>query len=251
MVLVDLGSPTGGLTQLTVFYSNLLIRLAVNHLLRRKSPWGGHHVRLVIDEAQIPAEALADCAEMLLTTGRSRGISLCLLSQGTVLLDKQLLGVIMTNTPSKLIGRLSAPDAEQLAREQTPEYGIDETVATVRQKFVTAVTNLPDREFFFLTPGERQRFTSMHVDLDGWQQSAEEHSEELEAMKRRLAIPADTPPRVTLADATGGLRPQRRSKAKSGGKLGGRFGEKSGRSATGSKSTSTSKKGKTQTTPWG
>ena len=53
IVLIDLGDPTGGLNSLQEFWANMLVRLIIDHLMQRPSPWTGHHARLVIDEAQI------------------------------------------------------------------------------------------------------------------------------------------------------------------------------------------------------
>lgn len=201
--IVDLGRPFGGMAALQTFYANVIVRLAIEHLLDRPSPWRGHHARIVIDECQVVAPVLADAAEAILTTGRSRGTSLTAISQGTVLIhaaDSTLLRVLMTNTPTKLIGRLAAPDAELLAREQAPSAGIDESLSSVRARFVSTVTNLPDRCFYRLTPGERRRFRSIDVDLGGWRDAAAVQAEAFAAIRTRLALPADSPRRVLLAD---------------------------------------------------
>lgn len=203
ITLVDLGRPTGGLTSLQAFYANVLVRLAVEHLMERDSPWAGHGVRVVLDEAQVVAPVLADAAERVLTTGRSRRVSLISLSQGTTLLasaSPTLLRVLMTNSPFKLIGRLSAPDAELLAREQAAPPGIDEPVGRVRQRFSSAVTNLADRSFFALLPGQRHRFESRTEPLEAWQEAVDAQAQMLSAVRSRLAVPADCPPRVMLAD---------------------------------------------------
>jgi len=217
--LVDLGRPVGGLTSLQEFYANLICRLAIEHLMERPSPWDGHHCRIVVDEAQIVAPVLADRAEVILTTGRSRGMSLTAISQGTTLLhqaSETLLRVLMTNTPTKFIGRLAAPDAELLAREQAPGLGIEESLSVFRGRFTSSVTNLQDREFFLLTPGQRQRFVTADVDMEGWQQATEEQRGEIEAAKRRLALPSETRPRVTLTDVSPApkSRSRRRRKVK-------------------------------------
>lgn len=202
MCILDLGQPTGGLSSLQFFWSNLVVRLVVEFLLERPSPWQGHHTRIVIDEAQIPAVVLADCAERILTTGRSRGISLVTLSQGTVLLkdaSETLLRVLLTNTPNRYIGRLSAADAELLGREVTAGPGVDESVSAIRSRFVSAVTNLNDREFFLLRPGKRERFRSADVPVEAWKQAGEEHADAIAKMKAAHALTTNTP-RVALAD---------------------------------------------------
>lgn len=202
--LVDLGRPTGGLRILQEFYANVICRLAFDYLLERPSPWRGHHVRIVLEEAQVTATVLADCAETLLTRGRSLGLSVVTISQGTVLLREasdSLLGVLLGNTPMKLVGRLAAPDAEIFAREQAPRKGIDESVSEVRTKFVTSITNLDDREFVKITPGGRQRFISAEVDLAGWNEAVVKQAEAIRAARTRLNLPEVATKRVTLAEA--------------------------------------------------
>lgn len=204
IVLIDLGEPPGGLQALQSFWANMLVRLLVEHLMERPSPWTGHHVRLVVDEAQIVAPVLADVAERVLTTGRSRGVSLVVLSQGTALLNEAsdtLLRVLLTNTNVKFIGRLAVADAQLLAKEQSPRAGIDESIAAVRDRFLTSVCNLKDREFYALTPGSREKFTTAIVDMAAWKQAAERHAAEIEAVKTRLALPVNLPPRLTLKQA--------------------------------------------------
>lgn len=205
ITVLHLGQPTGGMASLREFYGNLICRLAIDFLLSRPSPWRGHHVRMVVDEVQIVAPALSDSAEAILTTGRSRGVSLTAISQGTILIERAsetLLRTLFTNSPLKFIGRLSAPDAEMLAREQAPKQGTDENVAAVRSRFSTSVCNLEDRSFFRLLPGDSRRFRTAEVDMDAWQKSAEEKEEEIRNVKNRLALPPDMKPRVTLAEAT-------------------------------------------------
>jgi len=210
ITLIDLGRPTAGLTSLQTFYANLLVRLIVEHLMERPSPYRGAHVRLVIDEAQVVAAVLSDVAERVLTTGRSRAVSLTALSQGTVLLREagaSLLQVLLTNSPLKLVGRLAAPDAALLAREQAPRPGVDEPAGRIRERFASAVTNLPEREFFCLRPSQRQRFTSLTVDLPAWERAAEEGRAVIEAVKERHAVPpADG--RLTLVQAVKSRRPR-------------------------------------------
>lgn len=216
IVLVNLGEPTGGLLSLQAFWANVVVRLAIEHLMERPSPWAGHHARLVVDEAQIVAPVLADVAERVLTTGRSRGVSLVTLSQGTTLIadaSDTLLRVLMTNTPTRLVGRLSAQDAALFARELAPRHGCDESAKTIREKFATAVTNLPDREFFVLTPGGREQFRTVDVDLDAWREAAATRAEEIAAVKTRLALPETTTPRLTLRQAVAALEDDRKSKA--------------------------------------
>lgn len=215
IVIIDLGRPTGGLVALQRFYGNLLVRLAVDHLLERRSPWKGHHVRIAVDEAQVVAPVLSEVAETILTTGRSRGLSLATISQGTTLLkdaSDTLLRVLMTNCPTRLIGRLSAPDAELLSRELAPKRGVDETLSALRTDFVSEVTNLPDRHFIQLTPGLAERFVSEDVDLEAWHAAAETHQGAIQAARLAFALLSDEP-RVRLSTAAGDAeapRPRRR-----------------------------------------
>lgn len=205
ITVLHLGQPTGGMASLREFYGNLICRLAIDFLLSRPSPWRGHHVRMVVDEVQIVAPALSDSAEAILTTGRSRGVSLTAISQGTILIERAsetLLRTLFTNSPLKFIGRLSAPDAEMLAREQAPKQGTDENVAAVRSRFSTSVCNLEDRQFFRLLPGDSRRFRTADVDMEAWRKASEEREEEIRKVKTRLALPPDMRPRVTLAEAT-------------------------------------------------
>lgn len=216
IVLADLGRPVGGLASLQTFYSNLVVRLAVEHLMERPSPWRGHHCRIVVDEAQVVAPVLSDRAEAILTTGRSRGLSLTTITQGTTLLaaaSDTLLRVLMTNTPTRFVGRLAAPDAEMLAREQAPARGVDESLGSFRGRFTAAVTSLEDREFFCLTPGRRERFHTIDVDMDAWRAAGERHASAIEAVKSRLAIPPNTPRAVTLAELVATARPGLRAVA--------------------------------------
>lgn len=201
--LVDLGHPPGGITTLSRFWANLFVRLAADYLMERTSPWPGHHTRICIDEAQVIAETLSDRAEAVLVGGRSRSISMVLLTQGTVLLhdaSPTLLRVLLGNVTTKFLGRLSAADAELYARERAPRLGVEETIASVRQRFVTSVTNLPDRHFYRVRPGEHRRFVSRDVDLPAWEEAAANQAALVQAMKNWLALPPATGPRVTLAD---------------------------------------------------
>jgi hypothetical protein len=203
ITLIDLGRPTGGLSTLQAFWTNLLVRLLIQHLLERPSPWAGHHARVVVDESQVVAPVLADMAEQVLTTGRSRGVSLVTMSQGTALIHKAsdtLLDVLLTNTPTKFVGRLGAVDAQLLAKSLTAKQGVDESTQVIRNRFISAVTNAADRQFFLLEPGSIQRFRSLDVDLDGWEQAAERRVEKIREVKSRFALPEGSKPRRRLSD---------------------------------------------------
>ena len=193
--------------QLQDIWSNLTLRSVCQFLLQRPSPATDEpHVRLVIDEAHTVIPAITDMALTLWTTGRSRNISLVVCTQnlGTIVKnDPDLLPVILGNSPTKFIGRLDADDARVLARAQTPSPGVDESIGEVQARFLATVTSLPDREFIALTPGERRRFRSMDLDVDGWDKAFKDRACEIEAVKARFALPPDdglAP--VTLAQAS-------------------------------------------------
>ena len=151
------------------------------------------------------APVLTDVAERIFTTGRSFGISAVIASQGTALLKaaggETLLRVLMTNAPMKVIGRLAAPDAELLSREQAPGGGVETSISEVRSRFVGATTNLKDREFLRITPGETTRFRSKDVALDAWRAATQERAADLARVRSRLALPADLEPTPPLAQA--------------------------------------------------
>lgn len=219
IVILAVGRPPAGLSFFQQFAARSFATFLCDFLFERVSPWTGHHVRVVIDEAQVVAEALADRAERLYSEGRSRGVSLTTITQGTALLrdaSPTLLDVLLANCPTKLIGRLNAPDAQLLARGQTTRRGIDERLSEVREKFIAEVTNLPDREFLRLEPGEAVRFTSRPVDLDAWKRAAEEHRDEIEKVKSRMSL-APGPPRMTLEEAVP-LLERERVRVRGGGK---------------------------------
>ena len=161
------------------------------------------------------ASVLSDTAERVLTTGRSRGVSLTVLSQGTTLLrdaSNTLLKVLFTNSPTKFIGRLAAQDAQLLAKEQSPKLGIDESIASIRSRFVASITNLKDRDFYYLAPGSRQKFHTVDVEVGRAEVVAQNMSAELEAVKTRLKIPTDLQPRITLDQIKSPPKPKSRKK---------------------------------------
>ena len=201
---VHLGTPPGGIEALPRLYGSVIGRVLIEHLFERPSPYGGHPVRLVFDEAQVVASVLSSYLDALLTRGRSLALSACVITQGTTLLHQAsdtIIPLLMTNAPMKLVGRLAAPDAELLARNLAPKAGIDETTAAVRTRFVATATNLKDREFIRLRPGETTRFRSSDIDLEGWEAAATRYADEIAAVKRRMA-PPKAGPRVTLQQAT-------------------------------------------------
>lgn len=202
--LLDLGRPFGGMPGLQTFWASLLAALAIDHALARPSPFvGGHHLRIVIDEMQIVAPVLAPRAESLLTTGRSRAVSSVYISQGTALIQRAsdaLIPTLLTNCPTKMVGRLAAADAELLASDQTPRPGNTERPKLLRERFAAAVCNLPDRRFFLLEPGRRRRFTSEPIDIRNFEAAAEREAALIAAAETRFALPASSPPRTTLAE---------------------------------------------------
>jgi hypothetical protein len=206
LCLIVLGEPFGGMTGLQTFWASLLAILGIDHALARPSPFvDGHHLRIVIDEFQIVAPVLSERILSLLTTGRARHTSVILASQGTALISRAaeaLIPAIMTNCPSKLVSRLSATDAELFSRELTPTPGNPERPKYLRERFAAALSNLPDRQFWYLEPSRRRRFTSAPIDMAQWERAAEEHTEAIAAAERRFALPASTPPRTTLSELT-------------------------------------------------
>jgi hypothetical protein len=220
IVLVNLGSPFGGLVALQPFFANVIARLAADHLLARPSPWCGAHVRVVLDEAQVVASTLADVAERILTVGRSKGISLTTITQSPTLIhaaSDTLFRVLLTNAAAgKIIGRLSAPDAEMLSRERAPSAGVDDSIGNVRARFVSTITNLPDREFIFLAASRSARFRSSPIDTASWDRAKKTRGPELRSVRDRLALPPSLPPRWSLValPPPAGSEPQRRSAKK-------------------------------------
>jgi hypothetical protein len=201
IVIADLGNPPAGMASITRYYANLLVRLVIQYLLERPSPWQGNCVRLVIDESQIVVPVIASVAQHLLETARSRGISLTLMTQGTATIRKEaptLLASLMTNVKTIFAGRLSAQDAEALSRELSPSPGVEQSVSSLRQKFVARTTNLAQREFVRLGAGERSVFRSNDVPLDAWQEAARARADELTAVKERLNPELGTGPRPPL-----------------------------------------------------
>lgn len=208
LAMLDLGRPQGGLGSLRTFYANLVARLALDHLRARPSPWAGHHAAVACDEAQILTPVLGDLAEDLLTTGRSRGIALVVLSQGTTLIAEQnaaLLRVLVGNTPFKLIGRLDSTDSTLFAKHAAEPRRSGDSLDAARARLTANICNLPDREFYALTPGGRRRFTSAPVDMPAWEVAAERGAGWITWVRNRLALPADQGPRLTLREATPAL----------------------------------------------
>ncbi len=173
ITVLDLSDPLG-VGELRGFFASLVLRLALDQLLERPSPWRGHHTRLVVDEAHLVADVLADSITELVTTSRSRGASWIGAVQGTVLLSQAspaLLEVLLTNC-EKLIGRLHARDAELLARAVAPARGSDESFASVRARVAAQVVGFRDREFYQLNQDGRRRFVAREHDVEAWLRAA-------------------------------------------------------------------------------
>lgn len=191
IVLVALGDPPGGLLELQKIWANLFVRLAVDHLLERPSPYTGHAARLLLEEAHLLGDVLSDVGEVLLTTGRSRKIGVCILAQGTVLLDAaspRLLEVIMNNVAETWIGRVAAPDALLFARSVAPRSGVVDHIREVQEKTAVTITNLPNRSFLALRPGERRRFTSFAVDQAELMKRAETNRAAIDSVRARYVV---------------------------------------------------------------
>ncbi len=212
ITIIDLsGSPTPGLRAV---WSSIVLRRVIDAALARPSPFDGHHLRISQDECHLTAPVLSASAEELATTGRSKGASAIYLSQGTVLLDRAspaLVDVLLTNSPTQIVGRVGAPDAKLLSRFVSPSPGVSESVGAVQGVFAATVANLADRTFIERTPGGRTRFRSADVDLAAWTEAAERHASAIERAKTRWMLDRGDGERVTLEQAaTEGLRPPRR-----------------------------------------
>lgn len=176
MVLVDLGSPPGGMAALQYILSGLLMQHLIEWLYERPSPaTNHHHIRLVLDEAQIPAVAMGPLAAHLYATARSRNISITMLSVGSTLLrdaSKVLWEVAVSNS-RVITGRLGAQDAKLLATTVSPGIGIDETIGAVAARFTATVCNLPAGEFIDLSPRARHRFVARTESVQDWDNAVE------------------------------------------------------------------------------
>ena len=196
IVVIDIGHPPGGLKSLITFWANLLLRQFVDHLLARPSPWTGHHTRLVIDEAHIVSPVLSDVAEVLLTTGRSRGVSLVTMTQTLSLLQRssaELVRCLEANVPFKLAGRLALADAETMARG-TGAAGAQ------KERLVQVVANLPDRHFFCLQPGAVAKLKTCEVAIRAWIDAEQRHASDIVTARTRFGVPLSTRRRVQLRD---------------------------------------------------
>ena len=204
ILLIDLGKPPEGLVSLQRFQSNLWSRFFLSGLsLDRPSPWAGSQRMLVIDEAHIVAPLLADELEVAVTTLRSYGGAVCLMTQTVALLraaSPTLLPVLLGNTAVRFSGRLAASDAEALVRELGKVPGVEEPLARVRSRIASELISLPDRQFMKFEPGGRQQFTSNEVDLSAWSAAAEEHAGTISAIRSAGFGTLPDGPRPTLAE---------------------------------------------------
>ncbi len=212
ITLLAAGNPYGGMVSQQEYWCSCFVRLIAERLLERPSPFPGHFCRLIVDEAQIPAQVLADVAEHLLSTGRSRAIALTIMSQSTVLLaeaSRTLPRLMLANSPHKIVGRMEVKDCELFAKEQAPAPGTEQSLSSLRQNLVASLTNLPDREFYYFTPGNRQRFRTVDVNIAGWNKAAEKLQDDLDRVRSRLAIPLPDQPRTILPPVAQGRKPKR------------------------------------------
>ncbi len=202
VTLIDLGPAP--LPSLAECFGNILFSLLSAHLLARPSPSTAFpHCTCVLDEGHMLAEALENTALFWTTLGRSKNLSLTVLTQGTKLLAErspQLLSSLQTNANIKSIARMSAPDAEQWVRDAASRPGVEESLSAVRSRLVGVVTNLADQEFLYLTAGSAVRAHSLPVDLAAWTAAGVAHAADVDAVKRRWTPPEGFPPRVQLAD---------------------------------------------------
>lgn len=199
--LLDLGRPPGGLTALQQFFASMFALVAVSHLMERPSPFIGHPAVLVADEAQQIVSVLGGgLGEHVLCTGRSRAVSLTLLSQATTAFRREapgLLDLIAANAPLQIVGRLAPDDAQVFARAVAPSEGVNESAGRLRQRFAGMVSNLPDREFVALRPGSRSRFVSREVDVGAWEEALREV--DYSALAARAEVPVRSE-RLRLSD---------------------------------------------------
>lgn len=215
ITIVDLSGPPGGLSALQTLWASLVVRVVAEHLLARTSPWKGHRAHIIVDEAQVIAGVLSDIFERAATQGRSRGISMTLMTQGTALLSeesKTLLPVLLSNVQYSYVGRMNASDAELFAAEQAPVYGSEERIRDVRERLAAEICNLQPREFLELRPGSSRRFRTADVPLSEWRAAAERHQDAIEAARSCYALPPSTGPRPFLEDLAPAAeeRPRRR-----------------------------------------
>jgi len=204
--LVDLGEPFGGMPALQSFWAGLFVALAIDHALTRPAPFAtGHHLRIVVDEVQTVAAVLAARSESLLATGRARNLSLTVAGQSAVAINRAAEGVLaglLANAALRIVGRLSAEDADLMAKQIAPLPGSSERPKFLRERFQAAVCNLPDRQWFLLEPGQRQRFTSRPIDGVAWETAHQRAGRELQAAAEHAAVRLDGPPRASLAELT-------------------------------------------------
>ncbi|MFA5061674.1 MAG: hypothetical protein WC526_00830 [Patescibacteria group bacterium] len=219
IVLIDCSRPTAGLSALQIYWASLLTRLLLSHLIQaRPCPSRGHHhLRIVVDEAPMVLNStiVAEAVNTLVTTGRSRNLSIVLICQGTSQIqDPALLSILVGNT-TRIVGRCCAKDADLLARDVAPGAGVDESASSVRARVSSSISNLADGEFYRFGPGRRERFTNIQVDMNAWKTAAQRHAAAIGAARNRLAMPPDFSPRVSLADALAERRAQQKRQDKS------------------------------------
>jgi|GEM_PF-1942370 len=189
VLLVDIaGAPT---TTLRDVFANLLLRLVFDQALSRPSPWKGWPLRVTVDEAHTVAPTLADVAELVATTGRSKGISATYSLQSAVLLEshsRTLLEVLVGNARASIIGRVSAEDAKRFARTRAPQPGVEESFNAIQAAFAAGAANARNREFFYLTPGTQRRFRSADIPVRDWDEAAQRFASEIQQARQRYTV---------------------------------------------------------------
>lgn len=209
IVLVDLSQPP--IPSLRRMWCNLWVTMVVNHAMSRVSPWTRNHLRMVIDELDLISESQAPIIAEILARGRSLGVSLVGASQGSALLrdsSEVLWKVLLQNVRTKLVGRLSAIDAEIFSRELGAKYGVDLPVSAIRTNFASSVTNLNERIFYMLEPSSSRKYRTQDVDLSARARAADEHAAELDAVRNRLSLDPNQPPRARLWDVAEPIKPK-------------------------------------------
>lgn len=204
ITLLDLSDPFG-VPAVVAFLANTFVRLAVDHLQARPSPWTGHSVRIVLEEMQMLGPVLTSVGESLLTTGRSRGLSVIGVTQGCSTLPSSLLDVFQSNVAWTLYGRMSPVDAEAIARGVAPRPGVEEPIRVIRERVAASLATVPERCFLLLRSGERERFRSRDFDFVAAERARAENAGVLVAAERALGLPPDQSARLKLHELSPSL----------------------------------------------
>lgn len=213
--IFDFGAPM--LANLRSFFANLIVRLCLSFLLNtRESPYPGHVAHVFVDEAPVLIPTLSDLANDILTLGRSKGISLCQISQAVSQLakaaDGTYLKTILTNVPDRYYSRMAMSDCLLLAKEIAPLPGSQQGLSELQRQYAALLGCLPDRQFLYMAPGGvRERFRTADIPMEKLDQVGRDKADVIEQIKNRYRLPENPPPRVTLAEVSGSSsRPKRR-----------------------------------------